>query len=331
MRYFSSTIFILLSLLGFSSCVEVEEEDTIGNWIRRSDFEGVTRSGAVSFTIGNLAYAGLGFDGDDYLKDFWQYDPQLDFWQRVDDFPGQGRTGAVAFSIGDKGYMGTGYQGDEDIELGDFWEFDPNAPSGQQWTQKPDFAGTPRYNAVGFGVNGKGFIGTGYDGNYLKDFWQYDPAGNTWSQAISIGGTKRESATAFVIDGRAYVGTGRNNGVYIYDFWEFEPESQQWLRKTDLDEDEDYRIARHGASSFSLGGLGYIVGGSTGATQASAWEYDPLLDIWQEKTALEGASRLEAAAFVVQERAYVTTGQNGTFYFDDIWEFFPFQDFDEED
>jgi len=43
------------------------------------------------------------------------------------------------------------------------------------WTQKTDFGGTVRQGAVGFSIGSKGYIGTGYDGNYsyYKDFWEY--------------------------------------------------------------------------------------------------------------------------------------------------------------
>jgi hypothetical protein len=40
------------------------------------------------------------------------------------------------------------------------------------WTQKDDFGGTVRSNAVGFSIGGKGYIGTGSDGSFCKDFWE---------------------------------------------------------------------------------------------------------------------------------------------------------------
>jgi len=45
--------------------------------------------------------------------------------------------------------------------------------------QKPDFKGNARSSAVGFSIGNKGYIGTGFGGNFLyilQDFWEYDPS-----------------------------------------------------------------------------------------------------------------------------------------------------------
>ena len=64
------------------------------------------------------------------------------------------------------------------------------------WTQKADFGGTARYQAVGFSIGSKGYIGTGY-GGLTKDFWEYDPNTNAWKQKADFGGTGRYQATGF--------------------------------------------------------------------------------------------------------------------------------------
>ncbi|HRX10351.1 MAG TPA: kelch repeat-containing protein, partial [Draconibacterium sp.] len=105
---------ILLILFSFSivSCGDEEDEDLMGNWSELSDFDGVPRSDAVGFSIGDKGYIGTGYDGDDRLSDFWEYNPSQNYWTQKADFPGVARTGAVGFGIGDKGYIGTGYDGD---------------------------------------------------------------------------------------------------------------------------------------------------------------------------------------------------------------------------
>lgn len=51
-----------------------------------------------------------------------------------------------------------------------------------QWTQKADFAGASRFQAVGFSIDGKGYIGTGSDVSRKRDFWEYDPSTDTWDR-----------------------------------------------------------------------------------------------------------------------------------------------------
>lgn len=331
MKKFFLLSMILTGLVLNSSCNQDEDETLLGNWVRRSDFEGVPRSNAVAFSVGELAFVGLGFDGDDDLSDFWQYDPALDFWTRKDNFPGLPRRAAVAFAIDGIGYVGTGYNSELDQELTDFWSFDPQAPTGQQWNRISDFPGTPRYDAVAFELQGLGYVGTGFDSNWLKDFYAYNPTNGSWEQIVSLGGSKREDAVAFVVDDRAYVGTGRNNGAYVFDFWEYNPETREWTRKLELDEDDDYDIVRNGAVAFTANGMGYITTGSNGANQSNTWEYLPSQDNWIERSTFEGTSRLDAVAFTVNGRCFVTTGRSSSIRLDDLWEFQPLAEYNEED
>ena len=325
----------LILLLGvpctFSSCSDDEDDELIGNWVRRSDFEGTPRSDAVSFVIGDFAYVGLGYDGDEDLRDFWRYDARLDFWTRMDDFPGSARRAAVAFSTDERGYVGTGFDSDNDVEFRDFYAFDPAAASGSQWSVIADFPGSARYNAVAFAEADRGYVGSGYDGNWLKDFYAYDPATDSWEQIVSIGGSKREAAAVMSIDGRHYVVTGRNNNQNEFDAWAYDVTSASWEQLNDLDEDDDYNIARYGAVAFSMNGLGYVTTGTSGFNVSSTWEYSPTTDEWEEKSAFEGAARRDAVSFVVNGRAYVTTGASGSTRLDDLREFLPDDESDDDD
>jgi N-acetylneuraminic acid mutarotase len=303
-----------------------DSEDLMGNWIKRSDFEGLARGSAVTFTIGDKAYVGTGYDGDDRLKDFWEYDSDLDFWKQKADLPGAGRSAAVAFAAGDKGYVGTGYDGDD--ELSDFWEYDPSANT---WQRKADFAGGARYDAVAFGIGDKGYIGTGYDGNDLKDFWEYDPATDQWNQIVSIGGSKRRGAVAFVMNDEAYVLTGKNNGVYLEDFYKFNPTEGTWTKLKDLDEDDEEDLLRANAVAFTMEGKAYLTAGTYGYLKVDTWEYHPSSDTWVEKTEFEGSAREDAVAFTLNNKGYVVTGRAVETRFDDIWELNPNMEEDEDD
>lgn len=71
---------------------------------------------------------GTGTDIDsEYLKDFWEYDPEADRWTRKADLGGTKNTerrNAVGFAIGDKGYIGTGYGKDPDDSNSDSYRGD---------------------------------------------------------------------------------------------------------------------------------------------------------------------------------------------------------------
>ncbi len=302
-----------------------DDDELIGNWFELSDFEGVPRSGAVVFCIDDKAYIGTGYDGTDRLNDFWRYDPAVDGWTRIADFPGSPRNGAVAFATDSKGYVGTGYDGKK--KLKDFWEYDPQTNS---WTQIDSLIGTARYGAVAFAINNKGYVGTGYDGWALKDFYEYDPATGQWTQKLSLRGGKRQNAVAFVIDNKGYVCTGIDNASYETDLWEYDPILDTWTRKRDIadvsddDYDDDYsNISGIYKVSFSLNGKGYIATGGYSSPGSYVWEYDPILDLWEQKTSFESSGRIEAVGFSIGNIGYITTGRNSSYYFDDLWGFYP--------
>ena len=70
--------------------------------------------------------------------------------------------------------------------------------------------GSARNDAIAFGLSDKGYLGSGYNGNYLKDFYTYNPSTDSWEQIVSLGGSKRRGAACFVIDNIAYVCAGFN-------------------------------------------------------------------------------------------------------------------------
>lgn len=278
-------LLICLSSLGtlvMSSCTKTTDSstDTEGNWILRSSFEGVGRSEAVSFSIGSKGYIVTGYDGSKRLKDLWQYDADYNFWQQKAEFPGTARHAATGFAIDNKGYIGTGSDGYN--RLNDFWEYNSDT---DQWLQKTDFGGSARYNAVGFSISGKGYIATGFDGNYLKDIWEFDPASGTngrWTQRVSMSGEKRMGAVAFVHNNKAYIVTGVYSGGTVNDLNVFDPSQTEGQAWTMLRK----------------------------ITNVSDETYDDDYAIVRSK----------AVAFIMNNKAYISTGMNGS-VLKDTWEY----------
>jgi hypothetical protein len=93
------------------------------------------------------------------------------------------------FSIGTKGYIGTGIDNNGNL-LKDFWEWDQTTNT---WTQKANFGGTAREDAVSFSIGSKGYIGTGADPSTTKDFWEYTPDSTVGINEITL----KNSITVF--------------------------------------------------------------------------------------------------------------------------------------
>jgi N-acetylneuraminic acid mutarotase len=321
------------TVLGFTGCSKSDDSaTTLGNWAKRSDFDGYARSDAASFVINGKAYLGTGYDGRNRLKDFWEYDPEMNAWIQKADFGGAARSAAVGFAAAGNGYFTTGYDGIN--YYNDCWKYDPTANT---WTRVADFGGTARYGAVAFGINNKGYVTTGYDGRYLKDFWEYDPAADQWTSKVSIGGSKRMFASAFVINNIGYLVGGVDNNTLVSDFWAYDPSKDSWTQKHDIvvnsDDDvsfdDDYTtITRDHAAAFTIGDTAYLATGENPSLISNVWQYDPKNDLWTERTAFgPGSARIGAVGFSLGNRGFIATGgavDRGSPVYDDLWEFQPY-------
>lgn len=328
-----------------SSCTE-DEDYTQGVWDRKSDLDGVARSQASSFTIGNKGYICCGYRGSGklYLKDLWVYDIEGNYWTQCASMPEEAsiRKDAAAFALNGKGYITTGAIKEEPNYLSDTWEYDPATDS---WMRKDDFTGGMRYGAIAFSVANYGYVGTGYNDNWLKDFYRFDPnapSGKQWEVVNGFGGQKRKYASAFVINNEAYICCGENNGGLVEDFWKFDGTKWTQLRdiantNDDEDYDDDYAITRYSAVSFVIDNKGYITSGKRGSNSLSSdyWVYHPETDVWtgdadDDYTPFEGTARSEAVAFSTGTRGFILTGASSGYFFDDMWELLPYK-FEEVD
>jgi N-acetylneuraminic acid mutarotase len=289
------------------------------SWVQKSDFGGAESEGTVSFTIYGKGYMGTG----NATKTFWQYDPDSNIWTQVADLPGPGRFYAVGFAIGEFGYIGTGnINAGSDLNIDDFWQYNQIANT---WSQKATVPGGDRENAFGFSIGSRGYIGGGNNsGNKKEDFWEYDPTTDFWIQKSDYGGGLTSGATAFVISGKGYVGTGRSNtGIYKNDFWQYDPVTDVWIQKANFG-----GIARSVGISFSLNALGYlglgygVDGGQTWFNDF--WQYDPVLNTWEQVASYPGLGQLSTCAFSIGGRGYAGLGGDSNYKdHKDFWEYIP--------
>lgn len=182
------------------------ETDT---WQRKADFTGSKRVNAVGFSAGGKGYVGSGDDGTKELNDFYSYNPATNSWHEVAPIPGK-RTMAYAFVINNNAYVGGGQA--DDMGLLDMYMY--NISTGT-WTSKnaiPDYTYT-NLNAS-FSLNGKGYVGLGYDVNRhpklysTNQAFEYDPHSDSWRRLPEVGPDSRSCGIGFAAGNAGYFGLG---------------------------------------------------------------------------------------------------------------------------
>jgi len=307
MKRINITLFSLMLVGILFSCTKASLNYTQnGNWVGRATFPGVPSGAAASFVIDNAAYIGTGIN------------PQTPNTRLTTMF----RYTAAPISTASP----TGY----DSALG-------------AWKQIQDFAGAPRSNAVGFAVNGKGYIGTGIgnDGfTVYSDFWSYDPTADAWTQVDSLHDNKksypRKDAVSFSFANTAYVVTGTDLNYYFNDVWQYDPVANKWTQKSFMPGSQ-----RAGAVSWVYNNKGYLLCGRTPGSRWAVnnmcydfWTFDPnkadsvawtrLRDISNTSSSTydDGYTNIVrelASGFVITgtssgDKGYLTCGANGTSY-----------------
>jgi N-acetylneuraminic acid mutarotase len=306
----------LLYITAFTAALDASAQNT---WTQKADYGASPRTAAVGFSIGTGGYIGTGYDSTSFRRNFWLYNQATNMWQQVQSLGGATGSGlsrdmATAFVIGTKAYVGTG-QGSNPY-LNDLWEYDAGS---DVWTQKANFAGTPRRGAVSFVIGTKGYIGTGQDATGMKkDLWEYDPTANTWTAKANFPGTPRRLAVGFAIGSRGYVGTG-DDGTNKGDFWQYEPSINTWTQVSNFG-----GTPRNGATAFVIGTKAYVGTGYDNSLtyRNDFWEFNQTTNSWTQVASFAGTARANAVGFSIGNKGYLGTGYDGSIK-GDFWEFSP--------
>lgn len=167
----------------------------------------------------------------------------------------------------------------------------------------------PRWGTCQFTIGGTGYvIGGRNDVSDMNEVWAYDAANDSWQAKAPVPGVRR-LASAFSIGDKGYVTCGLYNTSDKYnDLWEYDPAADTWTQKATLPS-----AARYGASSFVLGGKGYLLcgnlGSATGPYTTELWEYDPIANSWTAKASLPDQARFADTAFSSAGMGYVYGGR----------------------
>ncbi len=173
-------------------------------------------------------------------------------------------TGAAGFVVNGMGYVGLGHT---PTSLPHYLLV---LQSGYGYMDsKAAFPGGGRREPVAFGINGKGYVATGWlnGGANANDCWQYDPGTNTWSAQAALPGSPRRTASAFTIQDHAYVVCGfMTVGGSSNELWEFF--NGNWTKKANFPGSPQW-----GLMSFGLHDKAIVCMGS--ANNKQIYEYHP--------------------------------------------------------
>lgn len=290
-------------------------------WLQKDTVNGSPKSSSSSFVIGNRAYVVAGTDDFEYKRKMYSYRADQDDWDTEVSLGGEGgngleRVGATAFSLEQggqmKGYVCMG-QTQTIAFMNDLWEYDRST---EAWTQKANFTGAPRREAVSFVIENIAYVGTGNSaGGLKKDFFAYDPSTNSWEQVADFAGTARRAAVGFSMDSFGFIGTG-DDGTLRQDFWMYNPQTDEWIQKANFPGG-----ARSGACGWAAFPVCYLGTGEDAnhIFHNDLWEYNYYLNNWTQRADLPGPGRKNAVAFYLDGWGFIGTGYNNGAFYDDLW------------
>lgn len=161
-------------------------DPTTDSWTEDQGLPFDRRAGASSFVLDGKGYVLGGYDGNSLSPYFYQYDPSKashwitqrqittatdssfdDTWTTIE------RVDGVAMVIGSKVYYATGASSSGDAYGAGIgspnmttWCWDPTT---DVWEQRSNYERSGRWQAVGFSLKSRGFVGTGYTGGLAQN------------------------------------------------------------------------------------------------------------------------------------------------------------------
>jgi len=301
----------------YSESINFTTTTTSNVWTQEVPFCGEGRENAVSFTIGDFAYYGLGNAFNKYFDDFFRFNTRSNSWTQLTSFPEEGRTKAVGFAIGSLGYVGLGET--PSGQKRDLYSYNPKENG---WYRMADYQASERSNAVCFVFHNMVYVGMGnFAGMPVRDFARYIPDNNMWYPSAPFPGERRSGVVAYTVGNFGYL-IGSTNSNPKNEFWRYNPSDGQSGAWEQL-EDVPFTARRNGIS-FAVGDYVYVgLGADDLGFKRDLWKFDPYDNNWIQLDNFPGNSRENAIAFTIGNMAFIIGGRNEFSFFDDFWSYQP--------
>lgn len=208
-------------------------DPSTNSWSSIANYPGGFGNGvyfATGFGVGGKGYVcGGKLGSNNYISQFWEYNPVTNNWTQKANFPGGVRYQLCSFVVNNSAFVGLGT--DNDMYRNDFYEY---KPSTNQWIQRADLPSSERSGVATFSIDDRGFVCMGNNGGLLDDLWEYNPSENEWVIRDNYGGSARKWSVGFSLNDRGYVGTGQGYSGKKESMYMYTPVEWVSLNKMDL-------------------------------------------------------------------------------------------------
>ena len=323
MKKFTPFLFLFLLFAckkhnGSSSTSSSSSADTTGTWIQVSKYAGDSIADPIGFAIEGQLYIGMGSAtlGTARSTQMLTYVDTPNAWSLIANYPYPTLANSgIGFSIGTTGYVLL-----NNDTVSELYAYNQEANT---WTKLAGYPGELTTATTAFSIAGKAYIGFGASlTSGLHTFYVYDPGAFNWSTAEDFPGTQNAGTTCFVVGNYAYIGTGGvsplgKGATLSAQFYRFDAINDAWKPCADFP-----GTLRSFATGFSVGAMGYIVGGVdvNGNYLKDVWRYDPTADKWSQLADFPGGARASALGFSSYPSGYVGFGHGATAY-SDLWQY----------
>ena len=221
------------------------------------------------------------------------------------------RACATAFVLDNQAYILMGRKFGEEY-LKSVYTFNPET---NQWKRKKDFPGKTRVFPVSAVVGQNAYAGLGFygapntnavliDSAYLRDWWMYDRSNDTWTRKADFPEIFTNHAVSFVINDEIYVVHGFGLANFSGVFYKYNTVQDKWIRIKNFP-----GYVRSCAVACSDGAHFFSGTGFASWNENDWWEYIPATDEWKKLRKMPDKGRINATAFSISKRIFVSTGR----------------------
>ncbi|MEZ4883688.1 MAG: kelch repeat-containing protein [Chitinophagales bacterium] len=193
----------------------------------------------------------------------------------------------------------------------------------QDWVQVASLPNefSQTYHSFGFGIDGKGYLVSGYStqADENKNFYQYNPTTDEWTRLDDFPGAARAYAIGDIWDGKAYFGFGRDESNNLNDLWVFDPTNMSWTQLESCP-----CMARIHPAMIAHNGKVFVgMGGTTNGNAKDWWEYDITSNSWSQKPDFPAPARHHPYQFGIGNYIYTGLGHGSGFISNEWFQYDP--------